>query len=77
MGVLQSLSQWDGFDMIEKDCTDETLAKHIFQIDCRDKKERNGKAKFRIYNELNEYNIHNLSDVLTYLNSIGVKEINL
>ena len=32
---VQSSSKWDGFDLVEKDCDNENIAKYIFQIDYR------------------------------------------
>ena len=66
----QSSDKWDGFDLVEKDCKDDSVAKFIFQIDYRSDEEIKSKSRFRIYEDLHEYT-PNLEAILNYLMSIG------
>ena len=67
---VQSSDKWDGFDLVEKDCHNENIAKFIFQIDYRSDEEIKSKSRFRIYEDLHEYT-PNLEAILNYLMSIG------
>jgi hypothetical protein len=67
---VQSSDKWDGFDLVEKDCDNETIAKYIFQIDYRSDEELKSKPRFRIYEELHEYSV-DIEAIIEYLISIG------
>ena len=67
---IQSSDKWDGFDLVEKDCENETIAKYIFQIDYRLDEEIKSKPRFRIYKNLHEYSV-NIEAIIKYLMSIG------
>lgn len=66
---IQSSDKWDGFDLVEKDCEDETKSKYIFQIDYRSNEKLKLKSRFRIYKDLFEYSV-NIETILNYLMSI-------
>lgn len=68
--LIQSSDKWDGFDLIEKDCENETISKYIFQIDYRSTEELKSKARFRIYEDIYEYPV-NIEPILEYLMSIN------
>ena len=67
---IQSSDKWDGFDLVEKDCEPENIAKYIFQIDYRSDEELKSKPRFRIYEDLLEYSV-NIEAIMNYLMSIG------
>lgn len=66
---IQSNNKWNGFDLVEKDCKHENVAKFIFQIDYRSDEDIKSKSRFRFYDDSNEY-IPNLEVILNYLSSI-------
>jgi hypothetical protein len=66
----QSSDQWDGFDLVEKDCGNEQIAKYIFQIDYRSNEVIKSQHRFRVYEDLHEYT-PNLEAILNYLKTIG------
>ena len=67
---IQSSDKWDGFDLVEKDCEHENVAKYIFQIDYRSTEELKSKPIFRIYKDLHEYSV-NIEAIIEYLTLIG------
>lgn len=67
---VQSSDKWDGFDLVEKDCENENIAKYIFQIDYRSSEELKSKTRFRIYEDLHECPV-NIEAIINYLLSIG------
>lgn len=67
---VHSADKWDGFDLVEKDCEHENVAKYIFQIDYRSIEELKSKQRFRIYEDLHEYSV-NIEAIIEYLMSIG------
>lgn len=67
---IQSSDKWDGFDLVEKDCRNEDIAKYIFQIDYRSNEELKSNPRFRIYEYLHEYYV-NIEPIMKYLISIG------
>lgn len=68
--LVQCSYKWDGFDLVEKDCEHQNIAKYIFQIDYRLNEELTSKPRFRIYENLHEYSV-NIEGILEYLMSIG------
>ena len=67
---VQSSDKWDGFDLVEKNCENESIAKYIFQIDYRSNEELKSKPRFRIYEDLLDYSV-NIEAIMGYLISIG------
>lgn len=70
--LIQSKHIWDGFDLIEDaDGIDETNSKYVFQIDFRDELELDGKERFRLYKNLEEYPITQYRLFRIYINSFS------
>ena len=67
---VQSSDKWNGFDLVEQDCENDSVAKYIFQIDYRSDEEIKSKSRFRFYEDLHEYT-PNLEAILIYLMTIG------
>ena len=65
----QSSDKWNGFDLVENDCENESIAKYIFQIDYRSNEELKSKPRFRFYEDLYEYSV-NIEAIIEYLMSI-------